>query len=497
MVSVISVSPTKSPKVNDNGRGSDLTVYFSGETVLLAPALKDRGTQAVDKQSEKVDASSERIFPKKPKSVLTLTYIHSENLMDLAANTRNLDEIDFSRTYFTEKVMMRVIPVFAKNNPGLKKLNLKEAHLTPRAVIALLEAFPDLEGIDITRLKGVTGVCSIIIDKLKTKHCLKSIQGLEIESPAYLERFSFFAKGLKKLSITYTYCLEDVVFNRFITDLAKNSPGLTQFHFVDFGKKVFLSKELYTQFPKFWQGLVDVKMDVCTLMTSEEMVGEYLLYFTSLTAFYDHNLDDMGVVTVISMFADTLKKIDISDKYLGNAIAICPAISGCHQIEELDLRSLNLFDAMAVLSNILHRLTSLNLNWNQLTKKDIEILGEKLGNAKMTHLEVYLDETSAICSFANISLKKIIERCPNLETLKVIGLEDKDSYHIWSSIAGNTHSLRSLTFDRLVGEDSAKVQLVRTFLENNPALKVVECNIDLEGARLLISEFSDRHLILK
>ncbi|MFN4174545.1 MAG: hypothetical protein ACK4HV_05525, partial [Parachlamydiaceae bacterium] len=379
----------------------------------------------------------------KLKAMLNLSYSHSKHIQEYAKNLFHLEEIDLSHSSIEDRHILQAIPDFSRNNPKLKKLNLKGASFEAKTIIGLLHAFPHLESINLFGCKGVNNhdVAAAIIQLMKEKKTLTCIKGLFIDKPEDLFECAKNAKGLEKLSIVYQG-LKWGSFEDFIRMLAENSPGLRQFHFYDRLRVFNLPKPLFDQFPSFWRELEDLHMELPCGADSKERHDLYLK-FKKITVLRDAGLKMEEAVSLISHFSKQLEKIlftRFQPKMAFNAFFL--ALSSCPNLRKLDIGKVSLaeFEALPIPSSILSRLEYLKLNWDSLKARHWYRLSRTFGNERVKKLHIDLTGNLFAPQWILISIVEISKRCLNLESLSLKMLQYRSS--AWDFRDVNVDKLR-------------------------------------------------------
>lgn len=395
-------------------------VPFVHDTDNRGVYIGGRGTEPIATQSRKMDASASAVFPKNPKSKLNLSYSHSAKIKEYARNLCNLEEIDLSCSSIKEDSIISAIPDLSRNNPGLKKLNLKGTHLNAETIVKLIMAFPNLESLDLTGWEGVNHdkIVKVVISLMKENGRLKSIKGLIFEKAEDLLEFAKSAKNLEKLTLKCVCSFEDR-FEEFILTLAKNSPDLKQFHFWDWMRSICLTKELFAKFPELWRSLEDVYMNMSSCMTSLERYDVFI-GFKKPSTLYCNGLEVAEIVPLIRIFARHLEKIIISneqpDKYLA---ALFSEAADCKKLRKLDLRRISLesFDELPIPPSVLSNLEYMNLDWSSLKVTHWHKLTKTFGNDRVKKLNIELLGDKFDPKVVVIAVINIANRCLRLESL--------------------------------------------------------------------------------
>ncbi len=383
-------------------------------------SLLARGSEPIAAQSRKMDASASAVFSKKSKSTLNLSYSHSAIIKEYARNLCNLEEIDFSYSTIKEDSIISAIPDLSRNNPSLKKLNLKGTHLNAETSVKLIMAFPNLEALDLTVCEGINHdkIVKAVISLMKENGRLKSIKGLIFDKSDDLMEFAKCAKNLEKLTLKCVCSFEDR-FEEFILTLAKNSPDLKQFHFWDWMRSICLTKELFYKFPVLWRSLEDVYMNISSCMTSLERYDVYVGFY-ELSTLYCTGFEVGEIVALIRIFARQLEKIIISneqpDKYLS---ALFSEAADCKKLRKLDLRRISFesFDELPIPPSVLSNLEYLNLNWSSLKANHWHNLTKSFGNDRVKKLNIELLGDKFDPKVVVIAVINIANRCLRLESL--------------------------------------------------------------------------------
>lgn len=493
----------------------------SRQTIASEDAVIDHAVAAVKPGSSRAALKTAKAWrnsidpcrtegPSRP--CLSLRYCEGyDDLLNFARFAHDLEVLDFSYTRLTDENLQMSFPLFAKNNPHLKAINIGHTYISKETLIKLLEAFPHLEELSMysvyTLIKSElvdqillenNELLDILLPWIKTNPNLKKLTGdFTFNSREQFDAFTeAVPEGLEEISI-YLYPekaspeMMDHSFPKFAEKCSRLKALTLSGNFDENGNTILPAH--FKALPKQLPFLQRFDFEYINMELSSEDIRSTYMQWEEMRSlnFYGNvymDLKDEDVFAIIRHFK-RLEEINIyftsemPTENFAKALMENPLSLKKLTVPFMEYKAEGLDPFFTIMQPLLGQLERFEINWISINDEDLRFLAEHFGSPNLKELNVDFYSTfenpkvNMDKSLAEVI--KILQRSPNIQNFGLHG-NFYFTNHDFLNLSEVLKHLRrlDLTYYHSLQNSQMQIPPLANFINHNLELEEMKTTLD-------------------